>query len=508
MTNQPPGSLRPYDERLRALGDQIVQRFLALVRVGRSYEVGNQVFRFQLQHFLDAIRPVFDDAEEAVLVALESDLYLNGVRIPVRNQTFKSHELLREEFERRRIAGLRVTPEVCEEDVQRFFALFLRPGDYHGTGLLETCLAEGLNAIQPAVHATTSLPEAAGAGMAGFADTDIARPVTFSHDYDDEAHESGPPTAPGEAGSAPRGSAPKSFHAAVAGARSLLMTTALNDSIEIRHAKRVVQPLVDGAFANEPVVMGLSSMGHHDEYTYMHAVNVGMVAVTVGHFLGLDRRLLADLGVAALLHDVGKSAVADQVRHPLGEWSPEERAAAERHTLEGARQIARSTVLNGTTLRCMRVALEHHSGPGGYPRLDDWTPSVLSQIVAVSDCYVSLLSHRSDRGQGVTPNQAIAMMLGPLASRFEPALLWALVKSVGLFPPGQMVELSDGSKAVVLAPNPEDLLRPHVRVVTSPEGEWLVESRRVDHRPLKEALHIRYALRAEDYPMPPESRAA
>ena len=63
--------------------------------------------------------------------------------------------------------------------------------------------------------------------------------------------------------------------------------------MEMRHAKRVVQPLVDGAFASEPVVMGLATLGHHDEYTYMHAVNVCMVAVTMGHLLGLDRRTLA-----------------------------------------------------------------------------------------------------------------------------------------------------------------------------------------------------------------------
>lgn len=496
---------RPYDERLRALGDQVVQRFLALIRVARSYEVGNQVFRLQLEHFMTSLRPVFDDSDEAVLVALESDLYLNGVRIPVRNQTFKAHEQLREEFERRRIAGLKLTKDVSLDEVQRFFALFLKPGDHHGAGLLEACLAEGLDTIQPAVHASTSVPEAAS-----FASEIRERAPSWPEEpldaFDKEA-----PTAPGEGGDAPRGAAPKSFHAAVAGARSLLMTTTLHDTLELRQAKRVVQPLVDGAFDHQPVVLGLATLGHHDEYTYMHAVNVGMVAVTLGHLLGLDRRALADLGVAALLHDVGKAAVADKVHHPIGHWTEEEREAAERHVVEGARHIARATILNGTTVRCMRVALEHHAGSGGYPLLDR-APSVLSQVVAVADCYVSLLSHRSERGQTMTPNQAIGMMLGPLASRFEPALLWALVKSVGLFPPGQMVELADGTKAVVLAPNPDDLLRPHVRTVTTPTGEWLAESERVDHRPLREDLFIRYALRAEDYPTPPaappETRAA
>src|SRR5207247_6343596 len=129
--------------------------------------------------------------------------------------------------------------------------------------------------------------------------------------------------------------------------------------MELRHAKRVVQPLVDGAFSSEPVVVGLSTLTHHDQYTYAHAVNVTLVAVTMGHFLELDRRALADLGVAALLHDVGKSVVGAHIFHPLEGFTDEERAAAESHPLEGAKLLARSTALNPTTLRCMRVALEH-----------------------------------------------------------------------------------------------------------------------------------------------------
>jgi HD-GYP domain-containing protein (c-di-GMP phosphodiesterase class II) len=286
------------------------------------------------------------------------------------------------------------------------------------------------------------------------------------------------------------------------------MSTSLDVGMELRQAKRVVQPLVDGAFADEPVVMGLTTLGHHDEFTYMHAVNTGMVAVTIGHFLGLDRRTLSDLAVASLLHDAGKGAVGDQVKHPFDAWTSEDRAAAERHPIEGARQIARATVLSATSLRCMRVALEHHAGPNGYPALDDWTPSVLSQIVAVADCYVSLLGHRSARGRAVTPYDAIGMMLGPLASRFEPAMLWALVRSVGLYPPGQVVKLEDGSIAVVLLPNRDDVLRPHARVIVGPHGEWLGEEGAFDHRPLPRNLPVKRALSAEEYPKPPEARAA
>ena len=238
--------------------------------------------------------------------------------------------------------------------------------------------------------------------------------------------------------------------------------------MELRHAKRVVQPLIDGAFADEPVVVGLSSLSHHDEYTYAHSVNVCIVAVTMGHFLGLDRRALADLGVAALLHDVGKAAVYDRIRHPLRRWTrrsggwprairwrarSSSRARPRSTPPPCAACASRSSTTPPTARRAAR-SRDAPAGAAGYPALPGgWRTSRLSEIVSVADCFVSLQMHRSERGRNVTPYQALGMMLGPLAGRFDPVMLWALVHSVGFYPPGQLVELSDGRTALVLAPD-------------------------------------------------------
>ena len=120
----------------------------------------------------------------------------------------------------------------------------------------------------------------------------------------------------------------------------------------------------------------------------------------------------------------------------------------------------------------MRVALEHHATGGqGYPTLPPgWKPGVLSQIVAVADCYVSLQSRIGEDSAPVSPSEALGLMLGPLSARFAPAMLWALVRSVGFYPAGQIVEMDDGAIAVVLAPNAADMARPHVRLVMAWNG--------------------------------------
>ena len=101
--------------------------------------------------------------------------------------------------------------------------------------------------------------------------------------------------------------------------------------------------------------------------------------------------------------------------------------------------------------------------------------------------------HRSPRGRSVTPYQALGMMLGPLADRFDPVMLWALVHSVGFYPPGQLVELSDGRTAVVLAPNKQDLARPHVRVIMDECGVPFSPVEAKELRPLPATLSVRPA---------------
>jgi HD-GYP domain-containing protein (c-di-GMP phosphodiesterase class II) len=525
------------DQRLREAGLAILTRFSAAVRMGRSYSVENQVVANQLESLREVLVPVLEEHGEAVLVALEDDMFLNGARIPIRNNSLKFHRITLEEFRRRQIAGVRAVKGMRNEELATFFRLFVQPDLYAGPELLAGCLAQGNDHVLPVIHASTEAPDEEDFGWGIF----------------DRARSSGPrpeDPAPGGGlsggggggggtgggegsgegggfggsgggigdggggpgtGRAPRGSARKAYASAVQGARSLLTTTSLHGGMELRHAKRVVQPLVDGAFASDPVVVGLSSLSHHDEYTYAHAVNVCLVAVTMGHYLELDRRALSDLGVAALLHDVGKSVVADLIHHSSEHFTPEEEAAAHRHPLEGAKLLAGSTTLNQTTLRCMRVALEHHmaADQSGYPKpASRWSPSVLSRLVAAADCYVSLQTHRSRRGGEITPYQALGMMMGPLKKRFDPVMLWALVNTVGIYPPGQMVEMDDGSIAIVLAPNAADLVRPHVRIVVAATGERLEAERRQELSPIPADRSVKRPLPASEYPADPDKERA
>ena len=131
----------------------------------------------------------------------------------------------------------------------------------------------------------------------------------------------------------------------------------------------------------------------------------------------------------------------------------------------------------------------------------------MTRIVAVADCFVSLQAPRGSLPT-VTPYQALGMMLGPLRPSFDAALLWALVESVGFYPPGQMVELDTGFIALVLATNKDDIARPHVRVVAGADREQLPPSERRELQPLPHTLSVRRALGFDEYPADPETARA
>jgi len=504
---------RSSDFKLREAGLRMVMRLAGVIRIGRAYQVGNSVFNEQMRSFYGALKPVLEECREVVLVALETDLFLNGFRIPVRASNMRFHQSVHDEFERRKIAGLRMEQGLDLPELERFFTLFMQPDVYHSTSLLEACLSNSVDHVLPAIHASTEAP-APDFGLPDDDDDDEEEEIEDAWsdgtvDADEEKKKGDEKERPG----VPDGAVKKNYTVAMQGARSLLATTSLHEGFQLKHAKRVVQPLVDDAFKKEPVVVGLSTLRQHDEYTYAHSVNVCMIAVSMGYFLELDRRSLADLGVAALLHDVGKSIVAHKIKHPIDEFTDDERAAAELHALEGAKLLARTTTMNPTTLRCMRVALEHHmpQDPSGRPaEPGKWTPSVISRIVSVADCYVSLQTHRSRRGQDITPSNALGMMLGPMRKRFDAAMLWALVQTVGLYPPGQLVELSDHTLAIVLAPNSEDLKRPRVRVLSDPSGKLLSWKKTHELQPIPEEMSVLRALEASEYPeaMREQRRAA
>ena len=440
----PAPSEREAGERLAELGAALVLRLTALMRTARTYDVSNQAFQRQLEEFMTLLHRAHEDEEEVAIVSLADYLYLNGVRIKAETRMLGAYHALMSDFERRQVGGLRFMPSVTEPEIERFFQVFLAAED-------------------PAL--ADRLPEA----LAEAAITGIACVPASELEADDVAREL--ENAPQR--QAERTRAKKVFWRAMLGAKKIVLRARRSGRPDLRHAKRVVQPIVDNIMKHEYSIVGLTALKDNDEYTYAHCVNVAILSVSMGQALGLPRQALADLGVAGLLHDLGKMAIPGEVLRKPGALTAEEWAQMRRHPLEGAMMIARMPGLSTVMLDAMRACLEHHLNYNrtGYPDVDlDWGQATMSRIVAMADCFDAITAHRAYERRPFTPFEALQILLGPNRVNFDPAVLWALVRAVGLYPAGTVLQTESGHVVLALSPNPDDGTRPHCRVLLRPDG--------------------------------------
>lgn len=455
-------------------GSSLLVRLSALIRTGRTYDVTNQAFQKQLGDCVAILERILEEEEEVALVAVADYFYLNGVRIKAQASLLAVYHALMGEFESRSLGGIRVLQGVTPAEVERFFQLFLAAADPAlAERLIETVAEASIEHIIPV--AALELKE-----------EEVSRTL--------EEREQSP--------SAERGRAKRMFWRAVLGTKKIVVRTMQTGRPDLRHAKRLVQPIVDGIMRHEFSIVGLTALKDHDEYTYAHCVNVSILSVSMGQALGLPRQTLADLGVAGLMHDIGKIAVPGDVLRKPAALSAEEWTMIRRHPIEGVKSMIRMPGLSALMVDTMRVCLEHHMNfdRTGYPDVDaEWGQSTMSRIVAVADCFDAMTAHRVYHKRPRTAFEGLQYLFGPARVAFDPAVLWALARTTGLYPPGSVLTTESGWMVLAISPNPNDLRRPHCRVLVRPDGSAPAEDAAEFWDPMPESERVVRVLRPEEH---------
>jgi HD-GYP domain-containing protein (c-di-GMP phosphodiesterase class II) len=213
---------------------------------------------------------------------------------------------------------------------------------------------------------------------------------------------------------------------------------------------------------------------HYDEYTFTHGLHICILSIALAWTIPLDNELLKELGISALLHDVGKIRVPLEILRKPGALTDEEFALVRRHPVDGALILAAQEEVPEVA---PVVAFEHHLQPDlrGYPVLKRPRElNLFSLIVSIADVYDALTTERPYRPP-LAPHEALALMHGGEAGSFEPRLLGRFTEMLGRYPAGTLLRLSDGSTAVVSRPNPRDAARPFVRRVIEDEANPILD---------------------------------
>ncbi|MDH4228862.1 MAG: HD-GYP domain-containing protein [Nitrospirota bacterium] len=252
----------------------------------------------------------------------------------------------------------------------------------------------------------------------------------------------------------------------------------INQAFPLKRAKRVMQRLVDNLLGDPVNLLGLTNLRCYDEYTYHHSVNVCVLSLSVGRRLGLPRPMLANLGIASLFHDLGKSRVPVEVLNKAGEFDEAEWDMIRRHPVYGVKTIVQLKGADELASRVVTGSFEHHMNfdHSGYPKLPrPRTLSLYGRVISMCDCYDAMTSARVYNRTPATPERALKLMLGKSGKAFDSVLMKVFVNTVGIFPVGTLLLLDSGEIGVVFqaSEDPTQGDRPYVRMITDVKGREL-----------------------------------
>lgn len=229
-----------------------------------------------------------------------------------------------------------------------------------------------------------------------------------------------------------------------------------------------VENLVQEVLANKDVVVNLSDIRSADDYTFYHSVNVCILALLAGVELDLQRTRLEEMGVGALLHDLGKIWIDDIILKKQGSLTPAEYEEIKKHPVFGYEIL--SDQKNFSPQSAKVVAQHHERCDGtGYPqRLLKEEIHLFSRLVSVADVYDALTADRPYR-RAMKPHQAIDMLTS-CTLEYDCEMVRSFIKHVAAYPVGTALRLSNGDLGLVVHNYKGMPLRPVVRICKDGDG--------------------------------------
>lgn len=241
-----------------------------------------------------------------------------------------------------------------------------------------------------------------------------------------------------------------------------------------RRQRSLVRTLVQLAEDDPEELLGITAIRDPTMPQAAHGLMVTIYAVALGRALDLGRKDLMRLGVAALNHNLGETSLPIELFREKRKLMRSEREQVEQHPLLGLKHLLVHYGFGAPSVERAIVSAEHHvhwDGSGGYPFASHEARHPFSRIVAVADVFDALCSDRPYRA-GYPPDQAVKLMTRQGGRELDPVFCRAMVRLVGRYPPGSLVELDSGEWAVVIGPGTgaTPLLRPRVLLITDEDG--------------------------------------
>lgn len=285
--------------------------------------------------------------------------------------------------------------------------------------------------------------------------------------------------------------------------KSFFSNNNTNKNLDIDKAKEAVEKIVQSVIKTPDALMWLTQLKKKDEYISQHSMNVCVLSIALGRHIGLSKDELNELGLCGMLYDMGKMLIPEKVLNKPGKLIGKEIKIMKYHTVLGLKILKKSR--GRVPLSVINVAYSHHERVDGkgYPRgIGQDKLSRATRIVTIADMYDALTSDRVYR-KGCSHLEAIDIMNTMSGKYLDYALMLKFIECLSVYPPGNMVQLTNDEIAIVIEVNQDEKLRPKVIILLGADKqkkrEKLVDLAMRQRDIGGETYMIKNTVRAVDY---------
>ncbi|HEY5604239.1 MAG TPA: DUF3391 domain-containing protein [Gammaproteobacteria bacterium] len=238
----------------------------------------------------------------------------------------------------------------------------------------------------------------------------------------------------------------------------------LGRSLDVAEVKYTVTSLVDSIMRHPDALLLLGTLQDKNNQAVSHAVNVCTLSITFGRFLGFTKQELTELGMGALLHDIGETKIPKSILENFSNCSAEDIKTFQDHTTYGAAILHNTKGLPETTIA---IARDHHerANGSGYPQsLNVDQLDIFTMIVAIADVYDNVTTGMYGKPP-ISCTETLKNIYVWREDLFDALLVEKFIQCLGIYPVGAVVELNTGEVGIVITNNPETRLFPKVLLV-------------------------------------------
>jgi HD-GYP domain-containing protein (c-di-GMP phosphodiesterase class II) len=426
---------------VRKYGRAIICNLSICLKTARLYSLKHQFVLLGLNELESFLKSFVQLEGDCRLSQRDDGILLNDVRIKVDFGSAQSHQFMLELLKAREIGEFTFSPGFTRRELES--------------------LLEILNAAQAAPEEPW---ESFEARLAGYDLPNVQMAREQEHQEEErQATDGGRAISLGV------------YFEAIAAMDELLAAAQSAKPLNLRRIKKAVHVMVDMILNEEHLLVALTNIKDRGAPGSNHAVNVSILAVALGAKMGLSKKLLGDLGVAALLHDIGK---ADRPPPPRsaspGETATREPADLRDHVYRGAERLLKEKAV-GSLVKGINVAFLHHYGydQTGYPRLiKSKEQNLFTRVVAAANHYDNATTPGRLHAEARSPEAVLREMMSQGGTSFDPLVVKAFINLLGLYPVGCMVTLDSREVGTVIAPatDPKFLDRPTVKIILDADG--------------------------------------